>query len=84
MRSCRSGHSVIRLWWVLHTLSDRALAARAASCRELAAMAHREGGSLMKIALVAQHATAQADGPAGPVGDRGLHSRAATEPERLH
>ena len=36
---CRSGHSVIRLWWVLHTLSDRALAARAASCRDLAAMA---------------------------------------------
>jgi histidine decarboxylase len=36
---CRSGHAVIRLWWVLHTLSDRALAARAASCRDLAAMA---------------------------------------------
>jgi histidine decarboxylase len=36
---CRSGHSVIRLWWVLHTLSDRALAARAEACRDLAAMA---------------------------------------------
>ena len=36
---CRSGHSVIRLWWVFHRLSDRALAARADSCRELAAMA---------------------------------------------
>jgi histidine decarboxylase len=36
---CRSGHSVIRLWWVLHTLSDRALASRAEACRDLAAMA---------------------------------------------
>ena len=39
LEGCRSGHAVIQLWWVLHTRSDRALAARAEACRDLAAMA---------------------------------------------
>jgi histidine decarboxylase len=39
LEGCRSGHAVIQLWWVLHTHSDRALAARAEACRDLAAMA---------------------------------------------
>ena len=38
LEGCRSGHAVIQLWWVLHTRSDRALAARAEACRDLAAM----------------------------------------------